>query len=559
MPALTAIYAFTAAPVWTQDHLNLAPLDTLGDHLFDEREVSDSAVSRALVLLRSTSPVPTVTRLLAAHKTVAYYNDFYFRTHVIPNKLSLGNMLSTQIKEVEVWNAWPESRTLSSITMENAGGITLDEPIPAPTVLGQLEVRTYVVNVSTNGPPVIDATITFMFVGESPTLKITGKRVLVWPYVPQTKFREKLEWKTDLMQAYSAEQRLALRAAPRQSLTYDYQLDAEQYARAKALSYSWSHRVYGVAIWAESTRIGMVAQGAMSLAFDTSAADYRTGDLLLLWEDDLNLLAVEISTVVPGLITFTQPLERGFLQAYVMPLRFGRTLAGTDFSRGASDITQARLTFLVSNNKDLAVGYVSPFPKHRGVDVLTTRSVVLGDLDDKVVRRVDVFDNGSGPIETDPSSGYIERTETLTFDPITKAETWGVRRWLHSRRGRQKSFWVPSWNRDLVLDEPIGAGSTLLAVRPTGYPMHYGVTNIMILLTDGTMYFRRVLGGVDDASGSEILTLETGLPVAVPKTQVALICFIRHVRLDSDNIEMTHQYGRRVSITVPITEVPEGA
>ena len=58
--------------------------------------------------------------------------------------------------------------------------------------------------------PVIDGEYEFHFPGETPALHIAGRRVVVWPFVPQTKFREQLQWLTDVMQAYSAEQRLAI-------------------------------------------------------------------------------------------------------------------------------------------------------------------------------------------------------------------------------------------------------------------------------------------------------------------------------------------------------------
>lgn len=557
MPAFAG-YHLESFPIWTQDHLNMVPLDQLWDYLYEDRKSSSTPEGMYGPLTRN-EPVETYSRSVQGVQGHAYYHDFYFRVHVTPAVIDLGNMLSSQTRPVEVWNAWPESKLLSDITETNTDGITLVEPQPVPTTFGQLEVRTYQANISSNGSPIIDAAYNFVFPDESPRLAIIGRRVVVWPFIPQTRFRERLEWMTDVMQAYSAEQRLALRAAPRQSLRYEYQLDPTQFSRAKALSFAWSHRVYGAGVWAEATRLGPVASGVQLLNFSTANADYRANDLILLWESDTKFLAVETTTLTPTAVGLKQPLELSFANAYVMPLRFARTLQGSDFVRSDGNITLARLEFLVSNSVDLAVGYATPFPQYRGADVLTDQSVVLGDMSERAVRRVDVFDNGSGPIVTDPERGYLERTETVTFDPLTRPDVWATRRWLHSRRGKQKSFWLPSWNTDLVLANNVNSADTIISVRPIGYPLYYGVTDIMVQLTSGARIFKRVLNGSDDVSGNEILALETAFGTSITVAEVAFISFIRHVRLDTDSLELSHTYGGHVSISAPVIEVPEGA
>lgn len=557
MAVLNGFY-LEAYPVWTRDHLNMVPLDQLGDHLYEDRQASGNPepISGTPVLNAPISSYARPKQGLIAH---SFYDDFYFRVHINPNQISLGNMLSAQTREVEVWNAWPDPQTLGSIGEEATDGIVLTEPVAAPTTFGPLEVRTYNVNVSTNGPPIIDATFTFNFSNDAPTLKITGRRVVLWPFIPQVRVKERLEWATDVIPSFSGEQRLALRPAPRQSFQFEYQLTEEQYTRAKALSFSWSNRVYGAGVWWEATRVGAVALNATSLVFDTSNADYRPNDLVMLWESDTKCLALETTDLTPSGVTLKQPLEMGFTDAYVMPLRFALTLEGSRFTRAAHDIVRARLQFLVTNNTDLGATLNSPYPQHRGVDVFTDPSVVLGDLQDRVTQSVDVFDNGSGPIATEVKRAYPDRTETLSLDALDRAGLWATRRWLHARRGKQRSFWLPSWNTDLVLASDLHATDVSIAVRAMGYPVYYGVTDIMVELLDGSLSFHRVLSGHMDASGDEILSLDSTLGIDASMGEVSRICFMRHVRFDTDSLELNHTYGGRVTVSALVREVPEGS
>jgi hypothetical protein len=364
-----------------------------------------------------------------------------------------------------------------------------------------------------------------------------------------------LQWLTDVMQPYSGEQRMALRRAPRQMLSYDFQLTPAQYSRAKAISSQWSHRVYGVPVWAEATRLGALDAGASVLSFDTSNADYRANDLILVWDDDEKFTAAETLAVAADYVDLKLPLDQSFENAYVMPLRFGRTLNGSEFSRSAHSITRARLEFLVSNNVDLGG---TPYPQYRGKDVVTDPSVVLSDMSERILRSVDVFDNGSGPVGVDPERGYPNRTEMLSMDAIDRAASWTMRRWLHARRGRQRSFWLPSWNADLVVLSDVASAGTSLLVRPIGYPLYYGVTDVMVVLNDGTSLYNRVLSGAVDVSGNEVLSLEDSFGVAFSASDVRLACFMKHVRLDTDQAELGHDFAGRTSCALAVIEVPEG-
>lgn len=485
-----------------------------------------------------------------------FIDDLYYRVHVRPGRIDLGNLLSSQSRDVEVWNAHFTGKLLSSIDNEGLDGIDLTQPAPPPTVFGGLESRIYQVAISTSGAPVIDGSYQFNFPGEAPELRITGRRVVIWPFVPQTKFRETLQWMTDVMQAYSAEQRLALRTAPRQQLQYEFQLTPDQYSRAKAISTQWAHRVYGAPIWAEATRLGALSAGITSLTFDTTNADYRSNDIVLVWESDTKLTAAETLSVTPSSIALKLPLDQAFTNAYVMPLRFARTLNGSEFSRDAHTITRARLQFLVNNNVDLGANV--GFPQYRGKDVMMDRSVVLSDMSEKILRAIDVFDNGSGPVTVDQERAYPDRSEVMTLDALTRAQAWTYRKWLHARRGRQKTFWLPGWNNDLVLVQDVGAGDTGIVVRPIGYPLYYGVQDIMVVLNNGTTRYNRVLSGSTNVDGNEVLSLGGSFGVAFTVADVALICFMKHVRLDTDQAELTHDYAGRMSTSLAVIEVPEG-
>lgn len=500
-------------------------------------------------------PVAELGLAVDGFHAAGFLADFYYRIHIIPGSIVLGNLLSTQVRNVEVWNSYLSPKLLSSIGQVGTDGITLTQPALPPTSFAALEARTYVLNISTNGSPVIDALYTFNFPGDSPTLTVTGRRVVVWPFVPQTEHRETLEWFTDILPSFGVEQRIALRTAPRQSFNHEFQLDEYQYSRAKAIATQWAHRVYGLPVWSELTRLGPVPMGTTELMFDTSNADYRSDDIVIVWESDEHFVAAECTDVLADRVVLKLPLEQSYQNAYVAPLRFARTFEGMQFRRRAHDVVTASATFQVTANKDL--GASVGLPQYRGKDVLTDRTILVGDLVERISRSIDEFDNGSGPIAVDIKNDWVNYARAITFDTLDRAARWSARKWIHSRRGRQKAFWLPSWNPDLVILDDVGPTGASLTVRPIGYPLYYGVKDVMIQLNDGTRIFSRVLGAAVDVNGNEVLSLEAPVSTGFAAADVALACFMSHVRFNSDRVEISHSYAGRATASVPVTETPE--
>lgn len=554
--AVISIHSLVEAEYRRASGLDLTPsLDTLSSVNNSPPAQLYEVGTFGFVNVVSNLPISELENVVSVQLARSFQDDYYYRIHVRPGKLNLGNILSSQERPIEVWNAYFDSQLLSSVTAVGNDGITLSEPVVPPTYFTGLEARTYDLTVDTSGPPVINATYTFNFVAEQPTLDITGQRVVVWPFMPQTKHSENLEWQTDIIPSFNNEQRIALREAPRQELSYEYQLDSYQFTRAKAFATQWSHRVYGIPVWSELTYVGDIASGTTDILFDTSNADYRAGGSVILWSSDLVFLATEIVDVQADRVVLNLPTEQNFNGVYVAPLRFARTPRGVDFKRGARDITISNVSFTVSDNVDL--GETSTFPQYRGLDVLIDRTILVGDLTTRISRSVDEFDNGSGPVEVDIKTSWASYTTFITFDTLTRAQRWDARKWLHSRRGRQKAFWLPSWNNDLTITQNVGSAASAIYVSPIGYPLYYSIKDIFIQLYDGTQIFARVTGATTDVSGDEILSLSAPTGYDFTPSDVEFITFISHVRLNSDKIRITHDYAGRAITSIPVMETPE--
>ena len=507
--------------------------------------------------ITSNLPISELEQNFLGAKAPSFLDDYYYRVHIKPGIIALGNLLSAQVRTVEVWSAYFDPKLLSSLTQVGAEGITLTQPETPPTYFAALESRTYTLSIGTNGPPIVDAIYTFHFQDdESPTLEITGRRVVLWPFVPDTGYDETMSWKTDIIDSYNNEQRLALRDAPRQAFSHKFVLDESQFSRAKAISTQWAHRVYGIAVWAEVTPLlNGLAAGTTFIAFDTANADYRDDDLILLWVSDTQLTALEITTVTPTGVNLKLPLETNWPKCYIAPLRFARTFSGVDYKRSSNRYITASGVFEVTQNKDL--GDNGAYPLYRGKPVLTDRSAVVSDLSERIARTIDIFDNGSGPIQVDTATNWVRHMQTIGFIKNTRAGIWALRKWIHARRGKQRAFWLPSWNTDLIILENVASTASAITVSPIGYPLYYGVKDIMVQLKNGTQIFARVTSGSTNGDGNEVLPLSAQIGATFATTDIDFVCFMSHARFDSDQVVFSHKDVGQVAATIAIAETPE--
>jgi len=503
----------------------------------------------------ATPPVSAAPRALDAWQLTSWFDDYYNRIHVRPSRLDIGNLFTTQQREFWVWNAYLDGpRTLAAVAVSGAEGISIAAPAAPPTAFAPNEERQYGVAVTLDGPPVIDAAIQFEFdAGNDPVVRITGRRVVVWPWMPQMEYLETLEWSTDVIQAFAGEQRMALRMAPRQSFDHRYYLAPRDLARAQAITGGWSHRLYGLPLFGEARSVGALAGGLTQILLDTAHADYRAGGLACVWASPEQFEAVEIDAVLADRITLRRPLLGSYEAARVAPLRLARTLRGVEFPRvdGRNSFAEARWS--VADNADLSAD--GALDTYRGADVLPLCRVMVSPIADHIARSVDVFDNGSGPIEVDVQTGYVSRTSLATFHADTRAERWALRQFLDRIKGRRGVFWVTSSNADMQIAAPLSAVGNTLRIEPIGYPLYYGVSDICVVLNDGTRLYRRVTSGIT-VDGLENLALESPPGVNLDAGNVRRISFMRLCRFDADTIEIHHPARDMARAAVACREVP---
>jgi hypothetical protein len=377
----------------------------------------------------------------------------------------------------------------------------------------------------------------------------------LWPFPAAQDVSEVLEWRTDVLQSQKGEQRIALRSRPREIITLRHRLDALSMARAAERARAGFAGDWQVPLWhlALQPEAGLV-QGSGELLIDTGLSDFRAGGMAGIAVDGGDASPIGIAAVQADRLILAEPLvlqlpamSVGAARISVMPIRAGLLTAPIEVTRRRQGDGVITASFLLRDAPDIAPLVL---PGYLGRPVQTDPSLMRSPLTATLRRAVEYVDNGFGPVVVEPMREMFERGEAITLKAQGPAARWAQRRWLCSLRGRQASFWLPIWGRELQLRSPMTSGSVLMRVAPVADLNSY-VGRRILLEMPGALRFRSITAAIDDGPDHR-LTLSSNL--GEPVTLETKVHFLTAMRSDADRIEIQH--GAVASeVTLPVVEV----
>jgi len=397
--------------------------------------------------------------------------------------------------------------------------------------------------------------------------------MVLFPFMVTVENSESLEWLTDIIKSKAGEQRFALRGAPRQSLNYSYFFDQYTYNKAKALIYGTNQDNFQIPIWNDLSFVSYWPMGdhyePLPDQVNGKIGVYTHGTFGILWESNSKYTIVNTINDNWGYLwdiswggTDTDYIRANTTQEYfnavVAPIKAARIINGIKATRNTSDNIDASINVLVKENNDLTdityhPVYVTPYFQYRGHDVVDD-AVIANEINESVNPAVETIDNNTGQQFIDRRYNIPDWSQQLKWELVSREGVYNLKRFFHNKKGRQKSFWVPTQGIDLIMTQNISAVSIVLSVKSIDYTNQYGIRDIGIFLNDGSVFYRRIVSSVLIGTDDD-LTMDSALGQAVVIADIKQISFITLLRFDSDRFTFRHTSNRNSKVSAPITEV----
>ncbi|MBI1627094.1 hypothetical protein, partial [Comamonas suwonensis] len=334
----------------------------------------------------------------------------------------------------------------------------------------------------------------------------------LWTFPPNwsNSFKETLEWLTDVLQSPSgAEQRRALRLAPRRSFSFEVLVHQADRTRFDLWAHVLGAQPLALPIWTDAQYLGTpVAAGSSSIVASTAGYDFGAGGLAALASDELDSWElVDVDQVTAGGLALATPTSHSWPKgSRLLPVRKALLQSLPEPVRLTDELARASVSFELIEPSSWPVQL--PATLYRGKPVLESRPDESNDLTLGYERLTQRLDNQVGIPRITDTSGYGFVLQQHAWAIWGREEHTAFRSLLYGLRGRQASIWVPTHAADLVAAGQV-QGQTL-QVQPCGYAdlittgkARMGRQDLRIELVTGEALHRRITAA---AAGG---TLET--------------------------------------------------
>lgn len=346
-----------------------------------------------------------------------------------------------------------------------------------------------------------------------------------WPFRPVGELLESCEWLTSVLPTRDTEQRQQMRQVPLRTLEYRHVASAKTLALMRATvgpgdlvsAPDWTRAVY------------MYAQtGAPTGAYEGPVVVWRSSS------------DYEITSASGGALgTVVTPGD-----AYVAALLEDCVQVGQlAVDRPAGPWRAVTLTLQTASQSGWTADG-SRFSDYEGGSLMLDRVVVGGGT---AAEGLEYPTEAVGNSVAMPA--FVQSQDWMTEYFLVAwyardAVYRSIRRWIYSRAGKFKFFWLPSWQADLGV-----AASNGLTLTVEQYDDRE--LNLLVESAAGAFSAHAIGGAVYQSDGRVVLTVTPS-----PPSSLSRVMYLRRVRFDADRVEFSHAPGRGVAVQIPCRRVP---
>lgn len=538
--------------------------------------ITARSLSLSTLQRKATSPAqPSITISAPAKVKGAIAPMFggllFERIIVLPRVEALQFVLTATQFAIEVWNTRQNhDDVLTAINITGSGGLTLADPLGEPLLYAAQDSQIYQATVPSSGSTNINQDVVFVFASGllGADSEVTGSRIVLFSVQPDWSegIAESISYLTDVLVAYSDnEQRRGLRQFPRRALRFRaLALNARNSAGMESLIWGWQDQPYGVPWWPDATPLtGNVSAGSFSIPCNTADRQFAAGGLCCIWQDEFTFEALTVESVSPTAVTVLSPTQFNWTATpaiLVMPVFLARIGDSVDVARYSSEIDQIDLQF-IGEAMQPAPAPSASFTQYKSIDVLEIAPNWEGaPLKRTYKRSMVTIDPKVGPVTVVDHGGSAVVGQEFPWWLDGHSNVTTFRAFILKRFGRLNSFWLPTWDQDLVLNGDVGASDTGIVIKSEFYTRFFFPDQsrrfiAFIPMNGSGNVYREITASEDNGNGTESLVLDSPTGKSFPAA-TTMVSFLTLARLGSDEVEIEWETADHAGAILELKELP---
>jgi hypothetical protein len=479
--------------------------------------------------------------------TWSFSNDFYYRIHIYPNRIEVGNLTERIIYQIEFFNAFLANVSLTNVIPYDNEGVNLS-PIPLPSPILSLNSIYAELEISVSGPANINTTYLFEFsLGPTLDLKVTGVRIITFSIAPDwtRQVTEKLSFLTQILEARDGtEQRIILRQIPRWTFRYTFLEGGKTVNLVDSLLVGWGARSFATPIWPQKSKINFsVPAGSMMIYCNTVNRGFVAGGLCVLWRDALYCETLEIAGVSANQLSLVRPVSQFYASAFAIPARLCHFVGDrSKITAITSDVLEGEVEFESDDLVDIIPQDLTD--RYQGLGILPYKHDYKAGRDRAFQRSMVIYDNGIGVTSRVDRRGYP--LDEFSYKDImfgTRESINAFKSWLMSVYGPAKPFYVILNEDQLKPTRDLESGVNTLYVDHIAYGILASYLNnrkTLVMRTNTERYIFDVVSYMGTNEGDLLIYTNFAWPRSITVGEIVQIGFLVKARLNQDEFEIDY-------------------
>lgn len=367
------------------------------------------------------------------------------------------------------------------------------------------------------------------------------------------------QWRTAIQKGIKGtEKRSSLFTWPRLSLSNKFILPTySQYSRMKGYLYKYIHDLWEIPIWYDKTILSLEAvagQAELEVEDPTDRHFYDGRDCIIINGSsyEKGTISVVGADSNPRIVLSDNLTDTWPAGSLILPLYKFRIQPVQEI-RGIQENPVQTISFEALEGYESLRTFSYSLPSS-GLDTYLDYDLFL------TPPRHAISSYSSHPYEILQMLGlgfemsHYDETELglkLSYILTNREDTWNLLKMFDSKRGRFSAFWIPSWNKDIIVTSAISAIDTVLEIEDLGYEEYYLSNNIInrhvwFRFPDKTYTCRKIIA----APADNFITLDAaiGKDVAAEDLSSMLNSFLIFSRFDVDEISFAYSVSGNNSI-----------
>lgn len=387
--------------------------------------------------------------------------------------------------------------------------------------------------------------------------------------LPEMPLIETWEWKTDILTSVDNhyEQRIAARISPRIKTETRYLVLNEAQRRGINTSVSREFRTHRVMphfqYAADLTAAAEISD--TRIYFNPQKTNLRVGEPVFIYTNSIRDFTVyEVEELHSDGATLSSGLTEAYSSGWVIPGVISRLEDGSGLSMGHV----SGEAMIVGQRRDTLIDFKRPGASSQvliydGRPVLLQRYIVETPFEEKMSMGSRIVDSDTGIFQEFKGREYPYLISNVMFKIKRVQEPASMDYWrefFDLIKGRQGSFYLPSWREDLHLREPIEAAMNVIKCTPNDWPELFAgkkeYDHILLQAPDRSTFLCRihdhevVEGGVD-------FIINDIVPSKFRGTQTK-ISYVYLCRLNADTVKLEHgPLDTKISFSVRTVSDPD--